>query len=387
MARDQRRLAAIVSADVAGYSLLMGRDESATLAGLKAHRRELIDSTIAEYGGRIVKTTGDGLLVEFASVVEAVRCAVDVQRGMAERNAAVPTEQRIEFRIGINLGDIIIDGDDIAGDGINVAARLEALAEPGGICVSGSVREQVHGNVDVGFLDIGEQQLKNIARPVRVHRILLAEGSRRSEGAGGTSANPPPTAPSAASRSVSQTMIDSPGSIQAGGDVVVAADRRLIQSIRLYVSIETDTPATAVSGPQTDVGLGSVIALFTRDETRIRFASDFKVVDHQRTSNRRRLSFVYEPETPMEVLGKPVAFLGMIDALTVNYAEIFRTEGFDTQNGQTELECAVVVNGIPIAKIRAAVQPPGTLGQGQASLQVADVFGRIPNAYTAAVSR
>ena len=143
MARDQRRLAAIVSADVAGYFRLMGLDESGTLAALKAHRRELIDPKIAEYGGRIVKTTGDGLLLEFPSVVDAVRCAVDVQRGMAERNAGVPPEQRIEFRIGINVGDIIIDGEDIFGDGVNVAARLQTLAEPGGICVSKVVRDQV----------------------------------------------------------------------------------------------------------------------------------------------------------------------------------------------------------------------------------------------------
>ena len=155
MTRDQRRLAAIVSADVVGYSLLMGRDDSATLAGLKAHRRELIDPKIAEYGGRIVKTTGDGLLLEFPSVVDAVRCAVDVQRGMAERNAGVPPEQRIDFRIGINVGDIIIDGDDIFGDGVNVAARLQTLAEPGGICVSRVVRDQVLDKLSFAFEDLG----------------------------------------------------------------------------------------------------------------------------------------------------------------------------------------------------------------------------------------
>src|SRR5215470_6172152 len=133
MIRDRRRLAAIVSADVAGYSRLMGQDESGTLAALKAHRSEMIDPKIAEYGGRIVKTTGDGLLLEFPSVVEAVRCAVDVERGMAQRNADVPPERRIEFRVGINVGDIILDGEDIYGDGVNVAARLQALAEPGQI--------------------------------------------------------------------------------------------------------------------------------------------------------------------------------------------------------------------------------------------------------------
>src|SRR5262245_3798311 len=172
MARDQRRLAAIVSADVAGYSRLMGRDESGTLAALKAHRRELIDPKIAEYGGRIVKTTGDGLLLEFPSVVEAVRCAVDVQRGMAERNAGVPSERRIEFRVGINVGDIILDGEDIYGDGVNVTAGLQALAEPGQICVSKVVRDQVLDKLSFAFEDLGPREVKNIARPVEVYRIL-----------------------------------------------------------------------------------------------------------------------------------------------------------------------------------------------------------------------
>jgi len=173
LARDQRRLAAIVSADVVGYSLLMGRDDSATLAALKAHRRELIDLKIAEYVGRIVKTTGDGLLLEFPSVVDAVRCAVDVQRGMAERNANVPPGDRIAFRIGINVGDIIIDDDDIFGDGVNVAARLQTLADPGGICVSRVVRDQVLDKLSFAFEDLGAKEVKNIARPVEVFRVDL----------------------------------------------------------------------------------------------------------------------------------------------------------------------------------------------------------------------
>ena len=177
MARDQRRLAAIVSADVAGYSLLMGRDDSATLAGLKAHRRELIDPKVAEYCGRIVKTTGDGVLLEFPSVVDAVRCAVDVQRGMAERNASVPPEQRIEFRIGISVGDIIIDGGDIFGDGVNVAARLQTLADPGGICVSRVVRDQVLDKLSFACEDLGPQEIKNIARPVEVYRVDLGSAA------------------------------------------------------------------------------------------------------------------------------------------------------------------------------------------------------------------
>src|SRR6202049_1560379 len=172
-----RRLAAILAADVAGYSRLMGVDEEGTLERLKALRRDLSDPKIEEHHGRIVKTTGDGLLVEFASVVDAVRCAVEVQRGMAERNVAVPAERRIELRIGINLGDIISDDNDIYGDGVNVAARLEALAEPGGISVSRVVRDQVRDKLDFAFDDRGEQQVKNITRPVRVFdlRIILGE--------------------------------------------------------------------------------------------------------------------------------------------------------------------------------------------------------------------
>src|SRR5579863_3871331 len=153
--RVERRLAAILAADVAGYSRLMGADEEGTLAALKAIRRELGDPKIKEHRGRIVKTTGDGVLVEFASVVDAVRCAVEVQRGMAERNAGMSAEQRMDFRMGINVGDIIIDGDDIYGDGVNVAARLETLADPGGICVSRTVRDQVRDKLDFGFTDLG----------------------------------------------------------------------------------------------------------------------------------------------------------------------------------------------------------------------------------------
>ncbi len=174
--RVERRLAAVLAADVAGYSRLMGEDEEGTHAAL---RREVSDPKIGEHRGRIVKATGDGLLVEFPSVVDAVRCAVELQREMALRNAEVPVERRIEFRIGINLGDVIIDEQDIYGDGVNVAARLEALAEPGGICVSRVVRDQVRDKVDFGFEDLGEQQVKNIARPVRVYRIPLAETARR----------------------------------------------------------------------------------------------------------------------------------------------------------------------------------------------------------------
>jgi len=177
--RVERRLTAILAADVAGYSRLMGADEEGTLAQLKAHRQALVDPKITEHRGRIVKTTGDGILVEFASVVDAVRCAVEVQRGMVERNNAVPPEKRIDFRIGINVGDIIIDGGDIFGDGVNVAARLEGLAEPGGICVSGRVQEDTSGRLAIDFEDAGEQQLKNIMRPIRVYRVRF-DGAAKS---------------------------------------------------------------------------------------------------------------------------------------------------------------------------------------------------------------
>ena len=164
-----RRLAAILAADVAGYSRLMGADEEGTHERLQAHFRELVNPKIAEHHGRIVKTTGDGLLAEFASVVDAVRCAVEVQRGMVECNATTPPEKRIEFRVGINLGDVIAEGSDIFGDGVNIAARLEALAEPGGICVDRVVRDQVRDKLDLAFEDMGEQSVKNIARPMRVY--------------------------------------------------------------------------------------------------------------------------------------------------------------------------------------------------------------------------
>src|SRR5215472_7198279 len=169
-----RRLAAILAADVVGYSRLMGADEEGTLAALKSLRHELADPKINDYRGRIVKTTGDGLLVEFASAVDAVHCAVDMQRKMAERNSCEPCGARIEFRIGINAGDIIVDEDnDVFGDGVNVAARLEALAEPGGICVSRFVRDQLRGKGDLRFEDQGKHQLKNINHPVHLYRIPL----------------------------------------------------------------------------------------------------------------------------------------------------------------------------------------------------------------------
>jgi adenylate cyclase len=171
----QRRLAAILALDVVGYSRLMGQNEGATLAALKNHRQELVDPEIARHGGRLVSTSGDGALVEFPSVVGAVECAVAIQRAMSERNRDVPYDRRIEFRMGINLDEVIVEGDDILGDGVNVAARLEAFAEPGTVCISGGVFGHVRNRVDLSFEDLGEQQFKNIREPVRTFRISCAE--------------------------------------------------------------------------------------------------------------------------------------------------------------------------------------------------------------------
>jgi adenylate cyclase len=190
--RVERRLAAILAADVADYSRLMGADEEGTLSQLKAHRSGLIDFKIVEHRGRIVKSTGDGILAEFGSIVDALRCAVEIQRGMSERNAGVPQSRRIEFRIGLNIGDIMVDRGDIFGEGVNVTARLEGLAEPNGICVSSRVLEDVQGKLDLVFEDLGEQKLKNIARSTRVYRVRL----------NGTVAKPVPSLPDKPSISV-----------------------------------------------------------------------------------------------------------------------------------------------------------------------------------------
>src|SRR5215471_14089563 len=191
-----RRLAAILAADVAGYSRLMGADEEGTLERLKTLRRELVDPKIAEHHGRIVKTTGDGLLVEFASVVDAVRCGVEVQQAMSERNIGIAPHSRIELRIGLNLGDVIVEGDDLYGDGINIAARIEALADAGGVFVSNTVHEHVRDRLPFLFEDLGEQQVKNIARPVRVYRVR--DATTRSASVPVSPALPLPNKPSIA---------------------------------------------------------------------------------------------------------------------------------------------------------------------------------------------
>src|SRR5713101_10111710 len=176
----ERRLTAILAADVVGYSRLMGANETGTLAALKALQTDFIDGKIAEHQGRIVKLTGDGMLVEFPSVVNAVACAAEIQRGMRDRNVDLPPDRRIEFRIGVNLGDVIVEGDDIYGDGVNVAMRLESIAEPGGISVSYSVRDQVGNRLDLAFEDKGEQNLNNIEKPIRVYSVSLDGPGARS---------------------------------------------------------------------------------------------------------------------------------------------------------------------------------------------------------------
>src|SRR5205085_7765693 len=168
-----RKLAAVLAADVVGYSRLTGIDEEGTLKRLRKLRRELINPAVSLHRGRIVNTTGDGILIEFPSVVDAVRCALDVQRGMASRNEEISADQRIEFRVGINVGDVVVEGEDLLGDGVNVAARLEGISEAGGICISDAAYQQVRDKLDVNFEDAGEQQLKNIARPVRTYRVRL----------------------------------------------------------------------------------------------------------------------------------------------------------------------------------------------------------------------
>ncbi len=194
----QRRLAAILAADVAGYSRLMGEDEEGTRARFNAHLHDLIEPAIASRRGRIVKTTGDALLVEFASVVDAVQCAADIQKGMAERNTDEPDDRRIVFRIGVNLGDVIIEGDDIHGDGVNVAARVEGLAEPGGICISGTVFDQIGTKLDLAIDDLGPQSVKNIAEPVRTYRVRVDSATPTSTPGGDAPVLPLPDKPSIA---------------------------------------------------------------------------------------------------------------------------------------------------------------------------------------------
>jgi len=234
-----RRLAAILAADVAGYSRLMGADEEGTLERLKALRAELIDPKIAEHRGRIVKTTGDGMLVEFASVVDAVRCAVTVQQAMPERSTGFGADDRIELRIGVNLGDVIVEGDDLYGDGVNIAARIEALADAGGVFISNTVHDQVRDRLPFLFEDLGEQQVKNIARPVRVYRVCAATVS--------------PPAPPSCAVAVQQAMAERDTGVGADnrielriginlGDVIVEGDDLYGDGVNIAARIEGGCP-------------------------------------------------------------------------------------------------------------------------------------------------
>jgi class 3 adenylate cyclase len=189
-----RRLAAIMAVDVVGYSRLMGADETGTARAVKEHR-EAARPIVAGFGGRIVKTTGDGLLLEFPSVVAAVEGAVAIQKLMAERNANTPEAKRIVYRIGVNLGDVLIDGDDILGDGVNIAARIETLCEPGGVLISGAAYEHTRGRIDAEFVDLGEQDLKNIARPVRVYAVGVSQGAAPTPTAAAPALSPEKSAP------------------------------------------------------------------------------------------------------------------------------------------------------------------------------------------------
>ena len=226
----ERRLAAILAADMVGYSRLMEADEAGTLAQLMAVRKELVDPRIAAHNGRIVKTTGDGMLVEFASVVDAVQCAVEMQRAMAERNSSVPEDRQIRFRIGINLGDIIVEGDDIYGTGVNVAARLEGLAEPGGICIADSVFDQIESILNLGYRDLGEQRVKNIAKPIRGYSVQLTEAkAAEPDGAPGTTAAlKPPDRPSIAVLPFDNMSVDAEQEFFADGiaeDIITALSK------------------------------------------------------------------------------------------------------------------------------------------------------------------
>ena len=189
----KRRLTCILAADAVGYSQQMGQDEENTIRVLSAHRA-VIDGIITFHGGRIISTAGDSVLAEFSSVVEAVRCAVEIQEALKTRNDALPDKSKMHFRVGVNLGDVVVKNDDLLGDGVNVAARLETLAEPGGICISSSVYDQITGKLDLGFQDIGEQALKNISRPIRVYRVSGTAAPQRSA---------PPTPPARRTSSVS----------------------------------------------------------------------------------------------------------------------------------------------------------------------------------------
>ena len=358
--RVDRRLAAIMAADIAGYSRLMGADEEGTLRRLKAHRKELVDPKITEHRGRIVKTTGDGMLVEFVSVVDAVRCAVDIQRGMLERNADVPADNSIQFRIGINVGDIIIDSGDIFGDGVNVAARLEALADPGGIMVSSVVHDQVRDKLSFGFEDMGEQAVKNIARPVGVHRVHLAE-----------------YAPSAAKSVSAQRRPESAGS-----------DRPSI-AVLPFANMSGDPEQEYFAdGISEDILTGlSKLRWFFVIARNSSFAYKGKAVDVKRAA--RELGVRYVLEGSVRKGGNRVRITAqLIDAATGNHIWADRYDGdltdvFALQDEITKKVVAAIEPKLLEAEgIRSQNRSPEDLGAWDMVIQANSLFWRLTKAET-----
>jgi len=359
--RVERRLAAILAADVANYSRLMGADEEGTLKQLKAHRKELVDPKITEHRGRIVKTTGDGMLVEFVSVVDAVRCAVDVQRGMSQRNAQVPSDRRIEFRVGINVGDIISDGEDIYGDGVNVAARLETLADPGGICVSRVVHDQVQDKLDFGFEDLGEQTVKNIARPVGVHRIRLGE----------------------------QSGIKKPG--EASGAPIPLASERPAIAVLPFVNMSGDPEQEFVAdGISEDIITGlSKLRWFFVIARNSSFAYKGKAVDVKRAA--RELGVRYVLEGSVRKGGNRVRITAqLIDAATGNHIWADRYDGdisdiFALQDEITKKVVSAIEPRLLEAEgLRSQSRSPEDLGAWELTIRANSLFWRLTQTEVAA---
>ena len=315
----ERKLAAILAADVAGYSRLMGADEEGTHERLRAHLRDVVDPTVSGHRGRVVKNTGDGFLAEFPSVVEAVRCAAEVQRGMADRNANIPDHGRITFRIGINLGDVIAEADDIYGDGVNVAARLEALAEPGGICISEDAFRQVRGKIEAEFTDIGEQSLKNIARPLRAYAMSA-------EAVASTALVAPPAQPDPVRRSISARRTVIALSIAAVIAIGIAAWWAWPKGNAPTVQV----PVPAAASPQTSAAITSTpaprlsfvvlpFANLSNDPDQEYFAdgiTDDLTTDLSRISG----SFVIARNTAFTYKGKSVDVKHIGRELSVRYA-------------------------------------------------------------------
>jgi adenylate cyclase len=354
-----RRLAAILAADVAGYSRLIGADEEGTLQRLRVLRADVIDPKIASHRGRLAKTTGDGLLVEFGSVVDALRCASEVQREMIGRDTGVPPDSRIEFRVGINVGDIVVEDGDIFGDGVNVAARLEALAEPGGICVSARVQEDAAGKLDLAFKDIGEQQLKNIARPVRAYRVIISDQSATPSASTGP---PLPDKPSIAVLPFANLSGDPEQEYFADGvveDIITALSR---------------------------VGWFFVIA---RNSS---FTYKGKAVDIKQVSRELGVRYVLEGSIP-KVAYRVRITCQLIEAVTGHHIWADRFEGalddiFDLQDRITESVVGAITPSLRRAEIsRAYAKPTESLGAYDLYLRALERhYTKQPSASDAAVT-